>query len=285
MTDLKGELLSKLLSNYEQQSFFAFLERGNWLIFQDVYPQLLLYHLSIKRKTNLFYLLPHFGVSKFMRVIWNHFFFNKNKDLLATSLIINEQNYIEERVVQNPDYKEAVFDSVEFKLQELLNLNQLLFPYFETNKTKLSGQTVHHFSSLHNRILLGKKLYTLLFKQKNLQKYFKWAYKQPHTGSRKDYCPQLFNNLNEIHPNMPYKRRIENCKLIQGAKRIYSPPLNYAWKNVEHKEAKIKDWYSDWRIIYYLQKSDQEVNGNIIDEYCETLERIELAIVAKETFL
>lgn len=36
MTDLKGELLSHLLSESEQNDFFQFLERGNWLIFQDV---------------------------------------------------------------------------------------------------------------------------------------------------------------------------------------------------------------------------------------------------------
>lgn len=33
MTDIKGELLSRLLSRKEQEDFFAFLERGNWLIF------------------------------------------------------------------------------------------------------------------------------------------------------------------------------------------------------------------------------------------------------------
>ncbi|WCK52537.1 DUF2515 family protein [Aneurinibacillus sp. Ricciae_BoGa-3] len=49
MTDLKGELLSRLLTEQEQKHFFHFLERGNWLIFQDVFPQFLLYEESLKR--------------------------------------------------------------------------------------------------------------------------------------------------------------------------------------------------------------------------------------------
>src|SRR5699024_7697380 len=69
MTDLKGELLSKLLSEAEQKDYFLFLERGNWLIFQDVYPQLLLYEESLKRETSLFYLLSFFHVSIFMEVM------------------------------------------------------------------------------------------------------------------------------------------------------------------------------------------------------------------------
>lgn len=34
MTDLKGDLLTKLLTPDEQLAFFSFLERGNWLIFK-----------------------------------------------------------------------------------------------------------------------------------------------------------------------------------------------------------------------------------------------------------
>lgn len=58
MTDLKGDLLSRLISEKEQKNYFLFLERGNWLIFQDVFPQFLLYHHSLRMKRNLFYLLP-----------------------------------------------------------------------------------------------------------------------------------------------------------------------------------------------------------------------------------
>lgn len=54
MTDLKGELLLYLLTEKEQQSFFTFLERGNWLIFQDIYPQFLLYEESKNEENRCF---------------------------------------------------------------------------------------------------------------------------------------------------------------------------------------------------------------------------------------
>ena len=50
MTDLKGDLLTKLLPERDQKAFFSFLERGSWLIFQDVYPQFLVYALSVRRE-------------------------------------------------------------------------------------------------------------------------------------------------------------------------------------------------------------------------------------------
>ena len=73
MTDLKGGLLSRLLTKKEVESFFIFLERGNWLIFQDAYPQFLVYEESKKRGKYLFYLLSHLHVSTFMETLWNHF--------------------------------------------------------------------------------------------------------------------------------------------------------------------------------------------------------------------
>ncbi|MGO4886645.1 DUF2515 family protein [Anaerobacillus sp. MEB173] len=284
MTDLKGDLLSKLLSVDEQNNFFTFLERGNWLIFQDVYPQLLLYQESIVRNTNLFYLLPCFGVSTFMEVIWNHFLQNRDEYLLAIALVINEQSYLEKRVIQNTHYQDTVLETTEFKLQDLLSLNQILFPYADNGEIKVIGQTIHQFASLHDRILLGKRLYQLLFDHENYPKFFKWALQKSHTGSRKDYWPQLFNNINESIPGELFKRRTKNCQLKPGVNRIYSPRLEYAWKNKEHAHAEPGDWYSDWKIIYYLKQNNSNVNGDILDEYCETLERIELAILAKETF-
>ena len=62
MTDLRGELLPHLISNELAQHLFAFLERANGLIFQDAYPQLLLYRESKKRKMSLFHLLPHLDI-------------------------------------------------------------------------------------------------------------------------------------------------------------------------------------------------------------------------------
>lgn len=287
MTDLKGELLTQLLTEKEQQAFFTFLERGNWLIFQDVYPQFLLYEASKKWQRPLFHLLPLFNVSTFMETIWNHFWKYNDRYVLAIALVINEQSYLEKRVIQNRIFKEGVLNSIEFKLQDFLSLNHILFPYDDnkgrTKNTVLIGQTLHHFNSLHERILLGKRLYYILFHHKErLMKIINWAKQNPHTGSRKDYWPHLFHNIKISIPGTPYKRRIKNCQLQKGASPISSPILMYAWKDLEHEKAEEGDWFDDWAIAEYLVKPKEEVNGEITHEYCETLEKLELAIIAKK---
>lgn len=289
MTDLKGDLLSRLLSEKERQQYFDFLERGNWLIFQDVYPQFLLYEASLQRQANLFHLLPYFHVSVFMQAIWDHFWRGRDPYLLAIALVINEQSYLEKRVIQNPKYQDTVLNTIDFHLQDLLNLNQILFPCYQADEKgsaqtlQLIGQSLHHFASLHERIMLGKRLYNLLFTDSHvLYNVVQWAETHSHTGSRKDYWPHVFNNIAESVPGIPYAKRIDDCRLKAGAARLYSPYLEHAWKNVTHADADKGDWYRDWKVIYYLINRHEELDGEISDVYCRTLETIELAIIAKE---
>lgn len=285
MTDLKGSLLTRILSSEEQKEFFSFLERGNWLIFQDIYPQLLLYEESIKRNTNLFHLLPWFHVSFFMSVIWNYFYRKRDHYLLTTALIINEQSYLEKRVIQNPYYQSTVLETLQFKLQEFLDLNQIIFPFIDSKVTKIIGQTIHRFASLHERILLGKRLYQLLFDPKHYVSIYQWANVQPHTGSRKDFWPHLFNDVDESFPGSSYQKRIKDCQIRKNAPKLYSPILKYAWEDMEQKEAEKGDWYSDWNVIDYLKKDMSKESGDIYHEYCKTLEKIEFSILAKEAIL
>jgi hypothetical protein len=280
MTDLKGEFLTRLLSNREIKSFFDFLERGNWLIFQDAFPQLLLYEESLRSSKPLFYLLPHLGVSTFMETVWDYFWKYKKTNLLTIALIINEQNYIEKRVVQHSVFKNQVFNKLEFKLQDLLSFNHILFPY---GQKYLIGKTVHHFDSLHERILLGKRLYRILFQDKTrMEEVREWAKKHPHTGSRKDYWPHIYNNTNEGVPGFPYQLRLQSCQLRPGANKIYSPSLQTAWKNVQNEEAEIGDWFHDWNIADYFMEENEILDGEIKNDYCKTLEMLELASLAKK---
>lgn len=283
MTDLKGEILPRLLTKEEIFSFFHFLERGNWLIFQDAYPQFLLYEESKKRGVGLFYLLPYLNVSFFMEVLWKHFWEERDPYTLAIAQIVNEQSYLEKRVIQNPIYKKKVFSTIEFQLQQLLSMNHILLPYEREGKVKLIGYTLKHFERLHERILLGKKLYTLLFNQiGQLELARKWACEYPHTGSRKDYWPHIFNDVNEELPRKWINRKLHGCHLLPGSPRIYSPKLEHSWKNVEHAEADGGDWYQNWQVIYYLLDSKEKVDGEITNEYCKTLERLELAASTKK---
>lgn len=215
-----------------------------------------------------------------METIWNHFWRIKEPNILTIAMIINEQSYLEKRVVQNPHYQKAVLTKIEFLLQDWLSFNHILFPF---GKRNLSGQTLHQFESLNERILLGKRLNTILFKNKEiLNQTVEWAKNHPHTGSRKDYWPHIFNNVNEGIPGFAYQLRLKSCQLKSKARKIYSPSLEHSWKNVNHPEAEKGDWFTDWRVVNYLTEKDEMINGEIKDEYCKTLERLELAALAKK---
>ena len=288
MTDLKGELLTKLLPERDQKAFFSFLERGSWLIFQDVFPQFLVYDLSVRGSQEMFHLLPFFHTSTFMETMWRYFWHSGDSYTLAIAMVINEQSYLEKRLIQNDHFKKNVTGTVSFKMYDFLRLNNILFPYCageKREKTSLAGATSRYFTSLHERILFGKKLYSLLFqREKILEGVLKWAHERPHTGSRKDYWPDLFNDVNESFPRSLYKRRVKNCVLRKGAERLYSPPLKYAWPNTPHEEAKSGDWFEDWHVLDYIHKEVSET-GEILNNYCKTLETIELAVMAKEALL
>ncbi|SEI05019.1 Protein of unknown function [Halobacillus karajensis] len=285
MTDLKGEFLAKLLTEKEQTDFFSFLERGNWLIFQDIYPQFLLYEESLANKQPHFHLLRHLNVSVFMEVVWIDFWNTQDTTTLALAMIINEQSYLEKRVIQNPTYKNTVLDTIMFKLQELLNMSHILFPYSQKPFTKnwLVGQTLPPFSSLSQRIELGKRLYALLFSNPNrLQQIIGWAKTTPHTGSRKDYWPHLFNDVKETVPGNLYVPQTKNCTLRKGASRIYSPRLEYAWKNSNQTKAEKGDWFTEWSGIDFLEPMTENINGEIKHDYCESIEKLEWTVFTKK---
>ncbi|OCA87907.1 hypothetical protein A8F94_08735 [Bacillus sp. FJAT-27225] len=288
MTDLKGELLTKLLPEGDQKAIFPFLERGSWLIFQDVFPQFLVYDLSMRGSREMFHLLPFLHISTFMESMWRYFWRSGDSYTLAIAMVINEQSYLEKRLIQNNHFKKTVTGTVSFKMYDFLRLNNILFPYCsgeKSEKASLAGVTSRYFTSLHERILVGKELYSLLFqREKILGQVLKWAHEHPHTGSRKDYWPDLFNDVNESYPRSLYKRRVKNCELRKGAERLYSPPLKYAWPNTHHEGAERGDWFEDLNVLDYIHK-EVSMDGEILTNYCKTLETIELAVMAKEALL
>ncbi|KGX93735.1 hypothetical protein N781_00580 [Pontibacillus halophilus JSM 076056 = DSM 19796] len=284
MTDLKGEFLPLLLSKQGCESFFHMLERGNWLIFQDAYPQLLLYKESKRRKRPLFHLLHFFGVSSFMNVCWGHFLKTNDSALLARALIINEQHYIEERVIQHPTYKENVLDSMNFHLQEWLHMTHILFPKKQVGDTTLTGAVVEDFGSLTSRIRFGIQLYQLLFQISEVRKQAElWANAQPHTGSRKDYWPHLFTTTKETLPGILTTPRLHHCQLKLGKERVYSPPLRQVWSWVSHPHPEREDWFVSERVIDTLfQNEPKTPSGSILSSYCNSLSKLELAVIAKK---
>ena len=109
-----------------------------------------------------------------------------------------------------------------------------------------------------------------------------WATSHPHSGSRKDYWPHIFNDINEGVPGKVLKPRIRSCKIVPGSFRIYSPKLAFAWKNREHKQTENADWFQNWNVVKYLTDSGENIDGEIENDYCKTLERLEFAAITKK---
>ncbi len=192
MTDLQGRWFALALEWQKRFPIFLTYEMANWLIFNDAFPQLLLYELSIYYNKPLFHLLKEFNVSCFMEAEWQYFWETGDKERLVTSLIINEQNLIQEPVLHNKRLKRKVFGTSVYVFQDLGHFSCVIFP---TLDGRLYGYSVHGFQKLDNRIELGKKLASLLFSDEVNDSFYNFSLKTEHTGSRFDYEQYLHEGL------------------------------------------------------------------------------------------
>lgn len=237
MTDLEGKYYPKVLSDRVRYQLFLTYERANWLIFADAYPQLLLYEYSKERKQPLFHLLQFFSVSVFMERAWQKFWEEKNEKHLTTSLIINEQNIIQEPIIEHPFFQKNVFQTLLFKFQELFHFSAVVFP---TVKGNLYGFSVHEFETLTKRIELGKKLAWLLFHPYYKKLFQTFSFQTVHTGSRMDY-EQYF----------PLQKEQD------------TPQLREAFFIIPHHRTGTKDWFHeniDVEQWLTFQEPEEEVN-------------------------
>lgn len=210
MTDLRIDPLCSLLSDKHLNRLFMTYERANWLIFQDAYPQLLVYEMSKKKNVPMFHLLEYLSISSFMTKEWNHFWMNQDKNRLVYALIVNEQLVIQSPIIEQSYFFTRVFHALPYVIQDFLQLSSVLFP---TVTGELYGQNVTHFTNPYKRIRLGKRLYHLLFHPTLKKKFIYFALEQPHTGTRKDYSKfqdSGFNvlpssdSLENIYPNITH---------------------------------------------------------------------------------
>ncbi|MFB4164360.1 DUF2515 family protein [Alteribacillus sp. JSM 102045] len=290
MTDLKGELLPYLLNIQERQHLFNFLECTNALIFQDAYPQLLLYEESKKQQKNLFHLLPAFHVSAFMRPFWEHFLEKQNPKLLTIALIINEQHYIEDRVVHQEYFQKKVLQTLKFKGQEAVQLTQIVLPYvvskfpWQSSENRMAGLIIENFANIDERIEVGKKLYAILFGMEDVYAgALLFAKKHPHTGSRSDYWEHMFSSSEEYKHRSYGKERLIACKLIEGAPPFYSPELTRAWEDKPVAQPEIFDWFHDLSVLDYMYTYSVPSVFDMTSEFCFGINKMELAVLAKGT--
>jgi hypothetical protein len=243
MTDLRGSLLSDLLSEERKRSLFYLLERANWLIFGDAYPQLLLYERCKQQKRSLLHLLPFFHVSIFMQCMWEWFLQTQDSELLATALITNEQQYIETHLMQNESVQENVLDSMVFRLQEMVNTSVVLFPL--RTDGRLIGLAVDRFVTLERRIEVGKQLYAMLFRKRSFfQRVYRWACSVEHTGSRADFWPHRFTQ---------WKSDAEGrIHAATGTIPYWSPRLQDAWPDQPHQPVYPQEWVRNAGVAEFL---------------------------------
>ncbi|MGG4032225.1 DUF2515 domain-containing protein [Paenibacillus cisolokensis] len=286
MTDLQGEWFPRLLGMEKRKATFRFLERSNALIFHDAYPQLRLYEASLHAGRSLFRLLPAFGVSAFMRPVWERFWRDRDPVPLTVALIVNEQHYIEERVVRNPYFRQHVLGTLFFGMQSLLHLNQIVFPYGrDGERLQLAGLVLDNFSSLHERIELGKGLYAILFGVPEVAEgAVRFARSIRHTGSRADYAPDLFASARREAPSAVYKQRLAGDGLLQpGAERLYSPPLAAAWPDIPVEPPEPGDWFGRYSDpADYFRELSLPARFRMTEEHAFGLAKIEFAVLAAQ---
>jgi hypothetical protein len=203
-----------------------FLETGNFLIFHDIYPQLVAYacakrHVlaagsdtaAITAANTLFDALPStHGVDRTIAEQWKRFFAHaaargfrlpdNDPAVIEHShlLVANEQNYIEDRLVHPlPGVPAYVSPTVlagmpaVFSLMAGLEMTKLVF----MDGTGRLPSNVHHytvgdFGRLENRVQTGRLLYYACFLHDPARgaAIKAWARSGPaHTGSRSDYDP------------------------------------------------------------------------------------------------
>lgn len=291
MTDLQGEWLPRLLADSQRRDVFLFLERANALIFSDAYPQLLLYQWSRSLGRSLFHLLPAFGVSRFMMPVWKLFWRERDSALLTMSLIVNEQHFIEGRVVRSPYFDQRVLHTLFFGLQSLLQLNGVFFPYGSADEEeggcgelRLAGLILENFRDLEERIEFGKRLYAMLF---GVPQVFEgargFAAAVKHSGSRGDYAPHLFEDVRHRPPRRIYEEKLLGGRLKPGADRIYSPPLQSAWKDHPMEPVEPGDWFEQvGQVAGFFRELPLPRNFEMTNEYGLMLSKLELAVLASQ---
>jgi hypothetical protein len=243
MCDLVGSIFPHLLEAKTRKQLFLTYERANWLIFHDVFPQLLLYQYSTKINRPMFHLLPYFNVSEFIQKEWHRYWFETDRDRLTIALIINEQNVIQTPVIEHPVYKKKVFQSLIFSFQDWLHFSCVLFP---TCGGEVYGASANGFKSLSKRINLGKRLASILFHPRLYPYFFEFAEETAHTGSRHDYEQYFKIKTNQNTPmlrmSFPIIAHHQHAYEDWSLQRRVSPTWLYIPARHRHS-IHLTDWY------------------------------------------
>jgi hypothetical protein len=170
MSDLAARMERKPEQAEGLTNLFLLLERANFLIFHDAWYHVLQY-LSGRE--------PQAGrAPRFIREAWARHRADPSREReLVLDLVINEQNYIEHRVVHAPRFEVglALIGFIEASGRE----KPISFP-LTAAEIRVGG-----FAQLDKRILTGQRIFDeVLADRDHRRRLFEWAKERPHTGDR-----------------------------------------------------------------------------------------------------
>lgn len=243
MSDLWSIPYRKLLTKEKANHIFTTYERANWMIFSDAYPQLVIYEWSKKMKKPLFHLLKQFHVSEWMIQEWYHFWQNSDKKRLLYALIINEQHLIQQPVIESVFFKNNIFRSLDYIIQEKLHFSFVLFP---TTNGELYGRTIKHFSKVEKRIELGIHLAWVLLDSPVKSKIHDFFNMVAFSGSRKDYQQfslEKFYDTPFLLEVYPFIYQHDEQRIDWSKDPTFSPNklLHKNWR--APNKIRLTDWY------------------------------------------
>jgi hypothetical protein len=180
MTDLAAERASALFTREARTDLFLFLERANYLIFDDAWEHVA--HHALGRTRALGSRTP-----RFVREAWARYEAAAEGGVTAAleralvlDLVTNEQNLIEHRVVHHPRFERARAMVAFF--EEAGSDGPVTLP-LTTARIRVGT-----FADLDKRIEAGRRIFDeVLAPREGRDAIFAWAAATEHTGSRAAY--------------------------------------------------------------------------------------------------
>jgi hypothetical protein len=173
---------------------FLFLERANFLIFYDAWYHVL-HHLLLRREQ-----MNAGRVTRYMRERWAEYERDGAAGVsaelerrLVHELVVNEQNFIEHRVVHHAGF--AVAAAMVGFFETIERDAPLVFP------VDAPPIKVGTFANLERRIQTGRDIFDeVLRDREKRRRCFEWATAHPHTGSRAIYGGRPTPSVHDAWP-------------------------------------------------------------------------------------
>jgi len=206
MTDVAAQLETptRVFTREALYELFAFLERANFLIFDDAWHHALCHLLGRAKGAR---------TARFMAAAWARYeserYTPESERRLVLDLVTNEQRYIENRVVKSARFARAramvgFFEAIGAERPITLPLTDARI-------------TVGRFADVERRIETGRRIFDAILADRVAREAaFAWAKAHPHVGSQRVLHPRAKERtLREAWP-------IERVRAI--APGVHAPP-------------------------------------------------------------